>query len=155
MSDAVRIPIIKLYTSLIVSIQVSLSDQLVARLKQDITSEIDRTGALGLIIDVSGIDVMDSYISRSIRDIGLIAKLMGVRTVISGMDPMIAMTLVEMGMELTGVQTALNLESALEELGVGLQRREEVDIRDLISTADLREPTDASEQYDPIGVVPG
>jgi rsbT antagonist protein RsbS len=66
------------------------------------------------VIDVSGIDVMDSYISRTIRDISIIARLMGVRTVISGMDAMIAMTLVEMGMDLSGVNTELNLESALD-----------------------------------------
>ncbi|MCP4679303.1 MAG: STAS domain-containing protein [Deltaproteobacteria bacterium] len=109
-----RIPIIKLYDNLIVSVQVALSDQLVLMLKEDITDEIERTGALGLVIDVSGIDVMDSYISRAIRDIGLMAQLMGVNTVISGMDPMIAMTLVEMGLDLKGVFSALNLESAIE-----------------------------------------
>jgi rsbT antagonist protein RsbS len=149
MSDAVRIPIIKLYSNLIVSIQVALSDQLVSRLKQDITSEIDRTAARALIIDVSGIDVMDSYISRSIRDIGLIAKLMGVKTVISGMDPMIAMTLVEMGMELTGVQTALNLESALEELGCRLVMDAEEDIRTLIDMAPMPEATETDQTPGP------
>jgi len=119
MSEIARIPIIKLYENLIVSIQVALSDQLVMQIKDDITEEIERTGARGLVIDVSGIDVMDSYISRAIRDIGLMARLMGVRTVICGMDPMIAMTLVEMGLDLTGAQSALNLESALELLGGG------------------------------------
>ena len=117
MSEISRIPIIKLYDNLIVSIQVALSDRLVMQIKDDITEEIDRTGAKGLIIDVSGIDVMDSYISRAIRDIGLIARLMGVRTVICGMDPMIAMTLVEMGLDLTGARSALNLEAAIELLG--------------------------------------
>ena len=114
MADIARIPIIKLYDNLIVSIQVSLSDQLVMQLKEDVTDQIELTGAKGLIVDVSGIDVMDSYISRAIRDIGLMAQLMGVSTVISGMDPMIAMTLVEMGLDLKGVYSALNLESALE-----------------------------------------
>jgi len=117
MSEIGRIPIIKLYDNLIVSIQVALSDRLVLQIKDDITREIDRTGARGLIIDVSGIDVMDSYISRAIRDIGLMARLMGVQTVICGMDPMIAMTLVEMGLDLTGARSALNLESAIELLG--------------------------------------
>ncbi len=116
MSDIVRIPIIKLYDNLIVSIQMALSDRLVMQLKDDVTAEIDRTNSHGLIIDVSGIDVMDSYISRAIRDLGLIAKLMGVRTVIAGMDPMIAMTLVEMGLDIRGVLSALNLESAIEML---------------------------------------
>jgi rsbT antagonist protein RsbS len=114
MSGTARIPIIKLYDNLIVSIQVALSDRLVMLLKDDITLHIEETGARGLVVDVSGIDVMDSYISRAIRDIGLIAQLMGVRTVISGMDPMIAMTLVEMGLDLKGVYSALNLEMALE-----------------------------------------
>jgi rsbT antagonist protein RsbS len=116
MSDIARIPIIKLYDNLLVSIQVALSDQLVAQLKDDITLEIDRTGARGLVIDLSGIDVMDSYLSRSIRDIGLIAQLMGVSTVISGIEPMIAMTLVEMGLDMSGAQSALNLETAIEML---------------------------------------
>ena len=114
MSGTARIPIIKLYDNLIVSIQVALSDRLVMLLKDDITLQIEESGARGLVVDVSGIDVMDSYISRAIRDIGLIAQLMGVRTVISGMDPMIAMTLVEMGLDLKGVYSALNLEMALE-----------------------------------------
>lgn len=124
MTDVNKIPIIKLYGNLIVSIQIALSDDLVLQLKDDITAEIERTGARGLIIDVSGIDVMDSYISRAIRDIGLIARLMGVRTVISGMDPMIAMTLVEMGMDLKGVNTQLDLESALEFLQDGAQQED-------------------------------
>lgn len=111
-----RIPIIRLYGNLIVSIQIDLTDHLVAQLKDDITIEIERTNCRGLIIDISGVEVMDSYLSRSIRDIGLISKLMGVRTVISGMKPMIAMTLVEMGLEYEGVDTALNLETAIEML---------------------------------------
>jgi rsbT antagonist protein RsbS len=125
MRDVTKIPIIKLHSNLIVSIQIALSDDLVLQLKDDITEAIDRTGARGLIIDVSGIDVMDSYISRALRDISLIARLMGVRTVISGMDPMIAMTLVEMGMDLKGVSTQLNLEAALDVLDSDEDEQEE------------------------------
>lgn len=117
MSEVARIPIIKLYDTLIVSIQVALSDRLVAQLKDDVTMAIDRSDARGLVLDVSGIDVMDSYISRAIRDLGLMARLMGVTTVICGLDPMIAMALVEMDLDLRGVRTALGLESALELLG--------------------------------------
>lgn len=112
-----NIPIIKLYDTLIVSIQIELSDPVVSRLKDDITAEIERVRPFGLVVDLSGIDVMDSYITRTIRDVGLIAKLMGVRTVICGLDPMIALTLVEMGIQLEGVSTELNLEEALEALG--------------------------------------
>lgn len=116
MSSVAKIPIIKLHGNLIVSIQIALSDELVMQLRDDITAEIETTHARGLIIDVSGIDVMDSYISRALRDISLIARLMGVRTVISGMDPMIAMTLVEMGLEMAGVKTHRDLESAYDYL---------------------------------------
>ncbi|MBN1962088.1 MAG: STAS domain-containing protein [Deltaproteobacteria bacterium] len=114
MLSSLRIPLIKLYGNLIVPIQVALSDDLVKQLKDDITAEIERSGPVALIIDVSGIDVMDTYITRTLRDIALMAKLMGTHTVISGLDAMIAITLVEMGMDLTGVKTALNLETAID-----------------------------------------
>jgi rsbT antagonist protein RsbS len=114
--DSTRIPIIRLHGMLIVSIQTALSDMVVNQLKDDVTNEIQEVGARGLIIDVSGIDLMDSYISRAIRDIGLIARIMGVRAVICGLAPMIAVTLVEMGMDLKGVVGELNLDSALARL---------------------------------------
>ena len=117
MSGTSHIPIIKLYDTLIVTIQVELSDTLVNRLKDDVGAAIDELGPRGLIIDVSGVGIIDSYISRAIRDIGLIAKLMGVQAVISGLDPNIAMTLTEMGMDLVGVQTYLHLEAAFEAVG--------------------------------------
>ena len=117
MTDIVaRIPIIKLYDNLIVSIQTALSDQVVLQLKDDIANKIDQTGANGLVVDISGVEIMDSYISRAIRDIALIAKLMGVRTVISGMDALVAISLVEMGLSLPGVEAVLNLETAIERL---------------------------------------
>ena len=116
MAEALRIPIIRLHGNLIVSLQGTLSDRLVAQLKEDVTERILVTKARGLIIDVSGIDIMDSYITRNLRDIGLISRMMGVTTAISGLDPMIAMTLVEMGLSLQGVRTEMNLEDALRYL---------------------------------------
>lgn len=113
MSDT-HIPIIKLYDTLIVTIQVELSDAVVMQLKDDIGDAIQNLGPKGLIIDVSGVGIIDSYISRAIRDIGLISRLMGVEAVISGLDPNIAMTLTEMGMDLEGVKTYLHLEAAYE-----------------------------------------
>lgn len=127
MSDINRIPIIKLYGNLIVSIQVSLSDRLVMGLKDDITAAIVRHDVTGLVIDVSGIDVMDSYISRALRDVSLIARLMGVGTVISGMHPVIAVTLVEMGLDLEGMHAAMDLEAALEHLQLDARRRLDLD----------------------------
>ncbi len=114
-----HIPIIKLYDTLIVSIQVELSDRLVMQLKDDISDAIERMSPHGVIIDLSGVEILDSYISRAIRDIGLMSKLMGVDAVICGLDPMIAVTLIEMGMDLEGVRTYLNLEAAFEALHAG------------------------------------
>lgn len=125
MSTTRHIPVIKLYDTLIVSIQVELSDALVTQLQDDIANEIQKVGPSGLIIDVSGVDIMDSYISRTIRDIGHISKLMGVTTVICGLDPMVAMTLVEMGMDLEGVDTYMHMEAAFEALHQG--REEDTD----------------------------
>lgn len=118
MVDERHIPIIKLYDTLIVSIQVELSDRIVLQLKDDIANRIQVEGPRGLIIDVSGVDIMDSYISRTIRDIGHISQLMGVTTVICGLDPNIAMTLVEMGMDLEGVEPYLHMEAAFEALQI-------------------------------------
>lgn len=107
------IPIIELYGNLIVSIQIELSDKLVLELKDNIAIEVRKRDVRGLIIEVSGVDIFDSFIARSIRDIAQIVRLMGVRTVLAGLDPGMAVTLVEMGMTMTGVQTALNLEDAI------------------------------------------
>jgi len=119
-----HIPIIKLYDTLIVSIQVELSDRVVMQLKDDIANRIEAVGPRGLIIDVSGVDIMDSYISRTIRDIGQISQLMGVKTVICGLDPNVAMTLVEMGMDLEGVEPHLHMEAAFE----AIQRHKEEEL---------------------------
>ena len=118
-----HIPIIKLYNTLIVTIQVELSDRLVMQLKDDIGEAIQKLGPRGLIIDVSGVGIIDSYISRAIRDIGLMSRLMGVEAVISGLDPNIAMTLTEMGMDLEGVKTHLHLAAGYEALGGGPANR--------------------------------
>jgi rsbT antagonist protein RsbS len=126
-----NIPIIKIYDNLLVSIQIELSDHLVNELKDNITDEIQNTNPKGLIIEVSGIDILDSYIARSIRDISQIAKLMGVRSVISGLDPAMAVTLVEMGLYLTGTDTALNLEAAIYMLEEN-KRGQEIDLEEIM-----------------------
>ncbi len=118
-----RIPIIQLRDTLIVSIQVALTDRQISSLKEDITAAIEAHAPRGLVIDISGVDILDSFISRTLRDIGLIARIMGVRAVISGLNPMMAMTLVEMGLGLEGLATALNLDMALEILSHTKRRR--------------------------------
>src|SRR5512143_1121503 len=111
--DGPRIPVIHLAGKLLVSIQVEMTDRLLARIKEDVANAIDRGGASGLVIDVAGIEMMDSFISRSICDIALIAKLMGVPTVLCGIRPAVAITLSEMGIDLRGVPSALNVDDAV------------------------------------------
>ena len=108
------IPIIRLHGILLVSIQTALSDRLILEFKEDVANEIRNYDAHGLVIEVSGVDLFDSFIARSIQQIAKMAKLMGVRTVLAGLNAGMAVTLVEMDMTLEGVETALNLESALE-----------------------------------------
>lgn len=118
-----RIPIINLYRNLIVPIQGAVVDTTMTRLIEDVTTRIERDGASGLVIDVSGVEVMDSFMTRNIRDLALTARLMGVHTVVSGLAPSVAIALVEMGLELgvsagsqQGLVTTLNLERAIEVL---------------------------------------
>ncbi len=132
-----RIPLIRLRKYLLVSIQVALSDRMVLQLRSDIALALSRTDVRALIIDVSGIDVMDSFIARAIRDIGLIAQIMGVETAVCGIDPMIALTLVEMGMELKGVTTTRDLDSALARLDAMAKSEEGQDDRVLALATEL------------------
>ncbi|MDC3379537.1 STAS domain-containing protein [Planctomycetota bacterium] len=108
-----EIPVITLAGNLIVSIQVDLTDESLERLKEAVGDEIERRAPGGLVIDVSGLAVMDSYITRGLCDLAGIARLMGVRTLLCGLRPQVAITLVEMGIELEGIQTALSLDAAL------------------------------------------
>jgi rsbT antagonist protein RsbS len=111
-----RTPIVRLYQNLIVPIQGTLADGMVADLQEQVAERVMSDDAKGLIIDVSAVDVMDSYVTRIVRDLALTARLMGVRTVLSGVQVNVAITMIEMGMELSGVKTTLNLERALEHL---------------------------------------
>ncbi len=111
--EGTRIPVIHLSGRLLVSIQVEMTDRILERLKEDVASAIDRGGAGGLVIDVAGIETMDSFISRSICDLALIARLMGVPTVLCGIRPAVAITLSEMGIDMRGVPSALDVDEAV------------------------------------------
>jgi rsbT antagonist protein RsbS len=111
-----RIPIIELYSNLVVPIQGAIDDDAMARLQEDVTQRIQADGARGLVIDVSGIEFLDSFMTKNLRDLALTARLMGVSAVVSGLRPAVAITLIEMGLEIPGVKTTLNLERALEAL---------------------------------------
>lgn len=114
--SAGRIPIIALYGNMIVPIQGAISDETITQLSEDVARQIDTGDVRGLIIDVSGVSLMDSYITRNIRDLTLTARLMGVTTIVSGLQPAVAITLIEMGLDIQGLQTTLNLERAIERL---------------------------------------
>jgi len=116
--DYEQIPILKIEDFLITSIQVPLHDRLAVKFQRDLLQKIEKTKAKGLVIDITAIDVVDSFITRILVEIAKMAKLMGVKTVLVGMRPEIAITLVEFGMELEGIMMALNLES-----GISLLRR--------------------------------
>ena len=116
MASPIRIPVIKLYSHLIVPIQGLLGDGVMEELSEQVSKRIVTDGVTGLIIDVSAVDVMDSYVTRVVRDLALTARLMGVDTVLSGMQANVAITIIEMGLEIPGVATTLNLERALEHL---------------------------------------
>ncbi|MGQ9611316.1 MAG: STAS domain-containing protein [Chloroflexus sp.] len=111
--DNLRIPILKIGDILIASIQVALHDASAVQFKDDLLQKIHDTRAHGVIIDLTALDVVDSFIGRLIADIAAMAGLMGARVVLTGLQPAVAITLVELGLELPRVLTALNLEKGL------------------------------------------
>lgn len=111
--NSVRIPILKVEDVLIASIQVALHDASAVQFKDDLLQKIHDTKARGVIIDLTAIDVVDSFIGRMIADIAAMAGLMGTRVILTGLQPAVAITLVELGLELPRVWTALNLEKGL------------------------------------------
>jgi len=115
-----RIPILQIGKCLLVTIQVDLQDQTALRLQDDLSSTIERTGALGVLIDISALEIVDSFIGRMLSNISGIARVLDAVTVVVGMQPAVAITLVELGLSLTGVRTALNVERGMAMLQVSL-----------------------------------
>lgn len=110
---AQKIPILKIKDYLIVPIQVDMDDRLAIQLQMDILRELEKTNVSGVIIDISVVDMVDSYLGRTLGDTARMAGLMDAKVVIAGMQPAVAITLVELGLGLEGVYTALNLENAI------------------------------------------
>jgi rsbT antagonist protein RsbS len=108
-----RVPILKIGSTLLVSIQVDLQDQSVQQLQEDVAERIAATGAKGVIIDITAVEIVDSFIGRMLSVIGSMSRLFDAQTVLVGMRPAVAITLVELGLTLDGVQTALNTEKGL------------------------------------------
>ena len=109
-----RIPILKMGTYLLVSIQVDMHDRLAMQLQEDLTTRIADTGARGVLIDISSLDMVDSFIGRMLGNIAAMSRVLDAETVVVGMRPAVAITLVELGMSLSGVRTALNVERGMD-----------------------------------------
>jgi rsbT antagonist protein RsbS len=108
------IPILRLGDVLLSTVHVELHDAVAEAFQADVLSAIEKTGARGLVIDVSGLEIVDTYVARILADTGRMAKLMGTQMVLVGMRPEVASTLVRMGYAMEGVRTALNLDEGLK-----------------------------------------
>ena len=111
-----RIPILKMGGFLLVTIQVDMHDRLALALQEDLTNKIAVTNAKGVLIDISSLEVVDSFIGRMLGNIAAMSRVMDAQTVVVGMRPAVAITLVELGLSLEGVRTALNVERGVEML---------------------------------------
>jgi len=128
-----RIPVLTLGDVLLVSIQVDLEDQLALRLQDDLAERIVAVGARGVIIDITALDIVDSFVGRTLATIASVSKVLDAETIVVGMRPAVAITLVELGLQLPGVRTALNVEYALDMLAAS--RLAESPVVDLADTA--------------------
>ncbi|MGP1717069.1 MAG: STAS domain-containing protein [Methylophilus sp.] len=108
-----RIPILRMGTLLLVTIQVDMHDRLAMTLQEDLTDRIVKDRAKGVLIDISALDIVDSFIGRMISNTAAMAKILDAKTVVVGMQPAVAITLVELGLALEGVITALNIERGI------------------------------------------
>jgi rsbT antagonist protein RsbS len=120
-----RIPIIKLGEFLLVSIQVDMHDRLAMTLQDDLTERIVTARAKGVLIDISALEIVDSFIGRMLGNIAAMARVLDADTVVVGMQPAVAITLVELGLSLNGVRTALNVEKGISLLQTTRDRREQ------------------------------
>jgi len=116
-----RIPILKMGELLLVTIQVDMHDRLAMSLQDDLTDQIVRHSARGVLIDISALEMVDSFIGRMLSNIANMARLLDAQTVVVGMRPSVAITLVELGMPMTGIRTALDVEKGMAALSAALQ----------------------------------
>jgi rsbT antagonist protein RsbS len=108
-----RIPILKVGHVLLVTIQVDMHDRLAVALEEDLSAKIVKTGARGVLIDISALEIVDSFIGRMLDNIAGVSRILDAETVLVGMQPAVAITLVELGLTLPGVKTALNVERGM------------------------------------------
>ncbi len=117
-----RIPILKMGDFLLVTIQVDMSDRLVMALQDDLTAKISKHAARGVLIDISALEIVDSFIGRMIANIAGLSHILDAKTVVTGMQPAVAITLVELGLTLEGVRTALNVDRGIALLNKLVER---------------------------------
>ena len=118
-----RIPILKMGEYLLVTIQVDMHDRLAMTLQDDLTARIVEARAKGVLIDISALEIVDSFIGRMLADIAAMSRVLDAETVVVGMRPAVAITLVELGLSLTGVRTALNVERGMDLLRERIRER--------------------------------
>ncbi len=125
-----KIPILRMGHFLLVTIQVDLYDRLALNLESDLIQMVAKTGARGVLIDISAVSIVDSFMGRIIGNIAGMSRIMDAETVVVGMQPAVAITLIELGLPLTGVHTALNVERGMELLQKRIALEEPVDEED-------------------------
>jgi rsbT antagonist protein RsbS len=126
-----RIPILRMGEFLLVTIQVDMHDRLAMTLQDDLTAKINSTGATGVLIDISSLEIVDSFIGRMVANISSMSRILGAETVVVGMQPAVAITLVELGLSLPGVRTALDVEK-----GMRLLRGGEIPLEESVDASD-------------------
>lgn len=133
-----RVPVLKIGDMLLVSIQVDLSDRLASQLQEDLADRIVATGAHGVIIDITGLDIVDSFVGRMMATIATVSRVLDAETVVVGMRPAVAITLVELGLALKGIRTALDVDR-----GIALLRELRATTDEAPAAGDEAEPAPA------------
>ena len=121
-----KIPILKMGEFLLVTIQVDMHDRLAMALQDDLTKAISQTDARGVLIDISTLEVVDSFIGRMLSNIAAMSRVLDAETIVVGMQPAVAITLVELGLSLPGVRTALNVDAGMELLRASVNANKEM-----------------------------
>lgn len=119
-----KIPILKMGDFLLVTVQIDLYDRLAVNLESDLVQMISRHQSRGVLIDISAVNIVDSFMGRILSNIAQMSKILDARTVVVGMQPAVAITLIELGLPMTGVRTALNVEKGMEWLNAQLGKSE-------------------------------